>query len=234
MIFEDRAVAFIDVLGFSNIAESAATNKVALQQLEALVNMLSSAVPLLDATVSASVPDRLIPAHLYISDCIILSAPISDKEMSGYKGLDMIVMRAIQLSHFFLSAGYLLRGGISVGKVWHTESNIVGPAYQEAYKLEANGHKPYIILSDNALKYWHGGSRMCLLDGSTSFVNGLFDYYIPDSTQPGVIRKTYAQYAVTVESMLASDMKESAKDKWRWFKAFLESESIEGLKWEQA
>ena len=232
--FEDRAVAFIDVLGFKALVAGAVEREEQLKQLSGLVDLLSTAVPTLDASVNKSIAAHLIPKHIYISDCIILSAPLTDIDRQSYDGLSIVVMRAIQLAHYFLKAGYLIRGGISVGKVWHTNSNIVGPAYQEAFLLEQHGNEPIIVLSESAAKCWHGGSRMCLQKDGKVFVNGLFEYYIPNSAQHGEIERTYTKYAALADQKLAEDLPQSAKEKWSWFKEFLQTEAPEGLKWAQA
>ncbi len=102
-------------------------------------------------------------------------------------------MRCIQLTHHFLKAGYLLRGGVSIGNVCHTQTNIVGTAYQKAYNLEKNGNHPCILLSDEAKNYWdenHNGSRMCIQIGEDFIVNGLHDFYIPGNTEHGNIEDT--------------------------------------------
>lgn len=232
--FENRAVAFIDVLGFKSLVGRAAESKAHLEQLGGLVNLLSSAVPSLDSTVERSVPEHLIPRHIYISDCIILSAPLTDPNRKSYDGLAIVIMRVIQLSHYLLQAGYLIRGGISVGEVWHTSSNIVGPAYQEAFILEHNGEEPIVVLSASAAKHWKGGSRMCLRHNDKVFVNGLFDYYIPNNAQHGDIEKTYVSYADLADKMLKEDLSDSAKRKWSWFREFLRTEAPEGMKWAKA
>lgn len=233
MEFEDRAVAFIDVLGFKDLVGRAADSKAHLEQLCGLIDLLISAVPSLDSTVVSSVPEHQIPRHIYISDCIILSAPLADPNRKSYDGLAIVIMRVVQLSHYLLQAGYLIRGGISVGKVWHTTSNIVGPAYQEAYTLEHNGQEPIVVLSASAAKHWKGGSRMCLQLNGKVFVNGLFDYYIPNNTQPGIIEQTYASYAALADRMVKDDLPDSAKKKWSWFREFLRTEAPEGMKWAQ-
>ena len=140
--FEHRAVAFIDVLGFSALVSKASTDQQAFAELQNLVNVLESAIPILDSGVAKTVPIELFPKHIYISDCIILSAPISVAlpKWGHYSGLEIVVMRAIQLTHLFLNAGYLIRGGVAIGDVWHGHANIVGPAYQEAYQLETQGY----------------------------------------------------------------------------------------------
>jgi len=232
--FENRAVAFVDILGFKALVAGAADKEECPAQLSGLVDLLSSAVPTLDATVDKSVAPHLIPRHIYISDCIILSAPLTDIDRKSYDGLAIVVMRIIQLSHYFLRAGYLIRGGVSVGKVWHSASNIVGPAYQEAFLLEQTTKEPIAVLSNSAAERWKGGSRMCLQQNGKVFVNGLFDYYIPNSRQHGVIEQTYASYAALADQRLREDLPESAKEKWSWFREFLQTEAPEGLKWAQA
>jgi len=72
---------------------------------------------------------------------------------------------------------------------------------------------------------------MCLMDGNVPFVNGLFDFYIPNSTGHGVIEATYEKYEHLIAEALASQLPQSAKDKWQWFQKFLQSEKPEGLKW---
>lgn len=238
IVFEDRAVAFIDVLGFSAIVNNASKYAMATNQLQSLVELLSSVVPTLDKTVAKSVPSRLIPTHTYISDSIILSAPLSDSTVTNYNGLEILVMRCIQLTHHFLKSGYLLRGGVAVGKVWHGKSNVVGPAYQEAYLLEANESEPRIVLSEKSVAQWEkgfcSGSRMCIQKDGVTMVNGLHDFYIPGNTKHGVIDETYNKYEKITENAINGSLPQNAKDKWLWFKEYLEAESNEGRKWSVA
>lgn len=232
--FEEKAVAFIDVLGFKALVNESSINQEALSKLSALVELLAGVVPSLNAGVNASVPLHLIPKHNYISDCIILSAPLTDKKLQGYNGLEILIMRVIQLTHFFLSSGYLIRGGISIGKVWHTDTNIMGPAYQEAYLLEAEGDEPIVVLSDSASKHKIWGARMCLKKNDKVFVNGLHHFYIPGNATQGVIEETYKKYEQLTDAALNSTIPSKAKQKWSWFKEYLESESKEGRKWATA
>lgn len=225
--FEERAVAFIDVLGFSSLVEKAVMGDSEREQLQFLVSLLEDVIPILDAGVEQTVPKHLVPKHIYISDSIILSAPINDRAIKRYSGLEIVVMRAIQLTHRFLEAGYLLRGGISVGKVWHGESNIVGPAYAEAFKIENTGCKPCIVLSKSASRLWEKGfgasSRMCVLDHGSLMVNGLHDFYVPDKLHGG-IERAYKKYTQLVEKQINSSLPKGPKAKWKWFSYYLKRE----------
>jgi hypothetical protein len=224
--FEKRAVAFIDVLGFKSVVGKGAQNNYKL--LQELVCTLETAVPKLNESVASDVPNELIPKHFYISDCIILSAPLTANSDENYCGLDIVIMRAIQLTHIFLNKGYLIRGGISIGDLWHTESNIIGPAYQEAYSIETKTKAPRIELSDTAKTRWEERNKnssipnyMCLTYDERFMVNGLHDYYIQADKN---LEAVFKEYASTVEKN-----KKSADDnvnlKWSWFEKFLESES---------
>lgn len=226
--FEDRAVAFIDILGFKEAVDAARQGGNSHTDLEILIDLLETAVPNLDGTVDPTVPKDLFPKHIYISDCIILSAPLISSQMPSYRGLTILVMRVIQISHMLLSKGHLFRGGISVGPVWQTESNIVGPAYQEAYQIETKTLVPRIELSASAKSHWNGtegsSNKMCLDYMNRFMVNVLHDYYILNKSH-GAVERAYESYRRIIDSNLSgSNHPEPVRYKWWWFKEYLESE----------
>ena len=225
--FENRAVAFIDVLGFKSAVNEAVQRKDKFKELEELIRVLENAVPGLDGTVDPNVHRDLIPKHFYISDSIIVSAPLSSVNMPSYRGLSTLVMRVIQLSHILLSRGYLLRGGISVGPVWHTDSNIVGAAYQEAYQIETETCVPRVELSRSAQERWLStegpGNKMCLDYKSHFMVNVLHDFYIQDKSY-GAAKPVFENYSCVIQRNLEDNHPEPVRYKWWWFKEYLESE----------
>lgn len=227
--FEERAVAFIDILGFSQLVEEVSSGRESALALNELVTLLDQAIPFLDAGVSSQVPQILIPQHLQISDSIILSAPLRTT-LSGwenYSGLEIVVMRTIQLTQMLLKAGYLIRGGISVGKVWHAPANIIGPAYQEAYKLETTTKAPRIVLSAAALALWQkcssSGSRMCLTYDQQVMVNGLHDYYFGTDDIES-IEKSFHHFSTIIQTGIYKAQCNNTRWKWEWFDKFLSSQ----------
>ncbi|WP_228014179.1 hypothetical protein, partial [Vibrio sp. OPT46] len=58
--------------------------------LRDLIGTLENALPNLNSKVNSDVPTELIPKHIYISDSIILSAPLSSEKMKGYCGLSIL------------------------------------------------------------------------------------------------------------------------------------------------
>lgn len=225
--YKKRAVAFIDVLGFKEIVKRSIKSTAHLQVLQDLVNILDSSIPNFNNTVSATIPNNLIPEHTYISDCIILSAPLSDPNISYYSGLSTVIMRCIQLSHLLLENGYLVSGGISVGDLWHIPSNIVGIPYQEAYLLESNNKNPSIVLSESAKNHWLSLSNrpdpLCMNYKKHTIVNMYHEYYIPNNTVHGVIDDQYKKYMATINKNIVSSLPCKAKKKWRWQKEFIKS-----------
>lgn len=224
--FEKRAVAFIDVLGFKSLVERAVIERSKLDEMQDLVNLLSGSLSYLNSSVSSRVPVDLIPTHTYISDCIILSAPLSAPHYPVYRGLSVVVMRVIQLMHMFLGRGYLIRGGIAIGDVWHTGDNVVGPAYQEAYGIECDVGVPCVRLSPDAERHWietEGlDNRMCISYDDQFMVNGLHDFYAP-STLSGRVG-SFERYSAVVSEKLSTLSSQSALSKWRWIHSYLAAE----------
>lgn len=226
--FENRAVAFIDVLGFKSVVDSSMQDQKKLCELSELITVLESIVPNLNGTVDQSVPKELIPKHIYISDSIILSAPLRSDAIPRYCGLSTLVMRVIQISHILLLKGYLIRGGISVGNVWHTDSNIVGVTYQEAYQIETETKVPRIELSQSAKTLWleaKGNNPMCLDYDDHFMVNVLHEYYIQNSSD-SVVEKAFESYSRIITRNLDANYPDSIAYKWRWFKQYFESEVV--------
>ncbi|KTC78705.1 hypothetical protein [Legionella cincinnatiensis] len=91
------------------------------------------------------VPTMYEQVHLTVfSDSLVLSMPLAF-EHRIYSKLPSIIIG-------FLEKGFLLRGGISVGKLYHIDNIIFGPALVEAHKLESNEAKfPRILISDKVI-----------------------------------------------------------------------------------
>lgn len=223
--YEERAVAFIDILGFKNIVNRSAEDEEMMKVLNELVELLQTSIPSLNSNVDANFPKDLIPQHIYISDCIILSAPLRSEEIPKYCGLAAIVMRAIQVSQKLLDHGFLVSGGITIGKVWHSSRNIVGPAYQEAYLLESRNSLPCIVLSSCAESYWRNSwlnsSTMCIQRKNKTFVNLFNEYYYENNDQHGEIERKQERYNQLISSQLNSQLTCKPKLKWLWISILL-------------
>lgn len=222
--FENRVVAFVDILGFKSEIHKAENDVEYLKEFSKLIELLESSVDALDSGVRHKVPAELIPKHIVISDSIVLSAPFSVEEHPWYDGLSIIAMRCIQLTHIFLSKGYLIRGGIAIGKTCHTDNNIYGSAFQEAYNFEKKLTPPCIALTKSAqvpeilAKY----SNTFIDEGDHVRVNGLHDWYIDTKYVHGGIEDTYEDYQKTVDIYCAPEQDDEIRVKWLKFNEYLQ------------
>ena len=69
--FTDRAVAFLDVLGFKHLIEEAESNPSSLK-LDGLITVLESHVKFDNQSINSNVPAEVHPKYIFISDSIIL------------------------------------------------------------------------------------------------------------------------------------------------------------------
>lgn len=118
----DRAVAFIDILGFSQAIRSL-TTAASFDRIVGALNDLRD-----NKSVNAMI-DPEIKINIF-SDSVFLSAPLTG---NGFQG----IVRAIQnLTLDLLEQGYFLRGGLTVGKLYHDDEIVVGQGLLDAIYLE--------------------------------------------------------------------------------------------------
>ena len=156
--FSERAVAFLDLIGFKELVREAHAHDVALRQLSRLMRRIRSNEPL-NRVVNQAVPRHLHPKSLEISDSIVLSTPLIDPDHSWYSGLAVIVMRCAQIAAILSEEGYLVSGAVNVGPVEHTTRNIVGVGYQDAYACQSNVRSPAIVLCAPAAAAWQASAE---------------------------------------------------------------------------
>jgi len=136
--YEDKIVAFIDVLGFSNLVYS---DK--LEPISDYYNMI-----LTDFKAAASKKEL---EFIMISDSIVLHAPQSKDSFFA------ILKVLCSLQHKLLLKGILIRGAISFGQLYvnETDNIIVGTGLINAYNLEKKAIYPRIIIDRKIIPlYW--------------------------------------------------------------------------------
>jgi hypothetical protein len=221
--FSPHTVAYLDVLGFSRFVAEAETNQ---DKLELLDKLFNEVIPreISSEGRNSEYPENLGLKCLSDSDSIVVSAPISDK--STYPALIAVSIKAIQIAHAFLDMGFLVRGGIAVGNVHRTDSNILGTGFQEAVK-EDKGN-PRIVLTKSAeqelkkLKNegsWYWNSSFFSKDEAGQVILNLIhpeQSYFPDKDgDPGDYFRKYRETILKNLSNNALDTK--ARQKWLWF-----------------
>ncbi len=222
--FEMRAVAFLDILGFTDFVRQAEDQ--ASEEYRTLCELKAVVEAELDVS---EFHIKLKPTCTYISDSIILSAPVSSEDYSGLVG---VAIKSIQIAHQLLGMGFLLRGGISVDKAAHNASNIYGSGYNNAYETEKDkAINPRILLDEEAAKVLdndnaYQGRKIrelstFLKEGDDWIVDTLNPHssYIGDNTQdPSRLFEDYRN--IIVENLQKFPLGNKVRGKWEWMAGF--------------
>lgn len=136
--YERRVVAFLDILGFSRLVEHA-DDPEWRRAIEGVVSVMRQTL--------APNPTMADLRFTQFSDCIVISARA--EPMWGLYG---VFSGAIMLCDNMLHRQVLLRGGIAVGNLVHTDDVLFGPGLLAAYAKDTPGNPPRISLHDTAIE----------------------------------------------------------------------------------
>lgn len=146
--YTNSTVAYLDILGFSDLVRKGGEGTKQIDEIKNLLNCIAH---------ENGTPEK--PQALAISDCVILSNLLEEiidtNDGKAHSSMTGILVYSLLFSQACLLNGFLLHGGIDVGDVWHVQNDIVGPSYINAHELESKeAFFPRILLSDNAFQAW--------------------------------------------------------------------------------
>jgi len=154
MLYENRIVAFIDILGFSNIIKETAGQFGSPKNENSGISVkeLFKAFYRIRYLMGVSEPSDDVPLSRKVSqfsDSIFISFKPEDEPREFNYLLGELLYLLVQHSKHQI----LIRGGISYGPLVHTDEIIFGPALIQAYQLESRASKsPRILLPQSELK----------------------------------------------------------------------------------
>ena len=220
--FSQGTVAFLDVLGFSVLVKEAEQDTAKEPQLRQLIETLERRVQYeKSATIHPAVSEGLSPKWIFISDSIVIS---SLNDQGDDRDLAAIALKTIQVSNQLLTMGYLIRGGISRGKVWQRDGNIFGSAYMEAYRMEGQANHPRVQLTPVAEAAWNGSQNKSFFPYTVDEGVPVVDLYHPYYAAGGGYYEDYfdriSGIATGQVSALTSNPKPLAK--WEWSRDFIQ------------
>lgn len=142
--YSQRVVAFMDILGFKDLVTNVNENN----KLFKLMNYLKW---LNKSNYEGFLKECDIGKEVTVfSDSIVISYDINDVKGSVF----YILLDIIHIQLDLASLGILVRGGVSIGSLYHKEEVIFGPAMIKAYDLESKyANYPRIIVDEELLKY---------------------------------------------------------------------------------
>jgi hypothetical protein len=145
-IFTDHCVVFMDFLGFTNILRNGDAKMAALLKVLKALRASNSHFQITSHAISDHYGSvELRAAISAFSDHVVISCPL--QRMYIDKGLNentipyMIMDHArrfiAEIAAVAFTLGLLVRGGITVGKLYHHEGVVFGQALVDAYRLES-------------------------------------------------------------------------------------------------
>ncbi|PCH62530.1 MAG: hypothetical protein COC19_02640 [SAR86 cluster bacterium] len=187
--YEKSYVAFLDILGFSNMVLS--KRKEDKEKLNSYFFAVNTAIDYLKG-----IPSKQEIQSIIISDSVILTVPHGHNRQDNIKKLrNLCVAIGIIQQHLAMNNVWL-RGAISSGDTYFNapKNQIVGPAYISSYMLEqTSAVTPRVILDSKIIKELRFSSATELIDkincadeGGLHFSNWgkniLFCWRYPDGT----------------------------------------------------
>ncbi|WP_139423188.1 hypothetical protein [Chryseobacterium mulctrae] len=145
MNYENRICCFIDILGFKqHINETiTSTGEDDLNKIRSIQKILSLAKNLTDDGGFSKTK-----VTTYFSDSIVISYEFSEPSQV-YHTLNDLMFVSFELAN----QGYLTRGGVSIGKLIHTNELIFGPALVKAHELESKkAIYPRILVDEDVIE----------------------------------------------------------------------------------
>ncbi len=162
--YEERLVAFIDILGFKEIVKQSENDLSKVELIYSVLNYLKNweitekwDLKLVEIEEDAQKRDvenfdiRGKTNSTSFSDSIVVSVKVDNNvnEMTS-----TLIVNLAYIGAVLFEKGILIRGGLTIGNLVHNDNGTVfGQGLIDAYQLESNYAKyPRIILSDKLLK----------------------------------------------------------------------------------
>lgn len=150
--YQEHIICFVDLLGFSEASYDNETTK------HQILNLLTSLASFRgDFGINTSPEEHghsttIRPAISTFSDHIIMSYPT--KNLKEHHIDNMMTMSFLQkrigiIANKAIPEGFLLRGGITIGNLYHNQGVVFGEGLIDAYNLESKiAFYPRIIIAE--------------------------------------------------------------------------------------
>jgi hypothetical protein len=163
IVMEERFVAFIDILGFTDIIKQIEKHNTKdnpeLARIKSILSFMNEEttdpnyaadLPIYVKTENGIIEKELgDPRLTYVSDCIIISA---EPTLEGFKGLSRKIHK---ITADLAYDGIFCRGAISKGLLFHHDKILFGSAYIKAFKLEEEVAKyPRVIIDPDIIDFF--------------------------------------------------------------------------------
>jgi hypothetical protein len=235
--YEEQFTAFVDFLGFSEVSSGTddATRLKVLKLLQAL-SALRGEFDVQSTIQETGKTSHIKPAISTFSDHIVISYPLqpisseteSDEHLTAFIIVTQFMELFTRIAAAALRIGFLVRGGATIGKLYHARGVAFGEALVDAFQIESRTSiYPRVVLSPRITR------RPMWIENQPDVAKGNdglyhFDYFKPlllKAAPPG------ERYAATLKEWLTDVMAIITKNftefensgrlnelaKWAWF-----------------
>lgn len=143
--YEKRLVAYVDILGWSMATETKSASILfnTLEPVRERAEMYNDEFRQNLVGKFGVNPLMLNVQFGFVSDCFTLSMPVNTGSRI-YSSVSDIMRR-------FLNSGFLVRGGVTAGSLFHKDQVMFGPALVEACAIEKKGRFVGVMIDTSAI-----------------------------------------------------------------------------------
>lgn len=147
MSYIRRITAFIDILGFKHLVDQSVYDSSVQEQIFSALDRILDNKKLKDRTRLDKIDGVQVSTF---SDCAVISYPTGKGHESSFFDILMdLVYIQLDLAH----RGILIRGGVTIGELFHGDNIVFGPALNKATGLEAEvAVYPRIIMTEDTFQ----------------------------------------------------------------------------------
>lgn len=152
--YEDRAILFVDILGWTEELKRKSADEIH-RILSPFIQQGNEHNEQRREEIRQRVAERSNPLYMivqvsFFSDCFVCSMP---SEFAS-----RLCIRASHIIRDFLSQGFLVRGGLSVGELYHKDQIVFGSALVKAYEIEnKEAIFPRVLIDSSLISCLNGG-----------------------------------------------------------------------------
>ena len=235
--YEEQFTAFIDFLGFSEVSTST-DDSTRLKILNLLLSLsaLRGEFDVQSTPQETGKMHQIKPAISTFSDHIVISYPLgpisvdTGHDEHGTAVLVMVMFNKLltSIAAAALRIGFLVRGGATIGKLYHAHGVVFGEALVDAYQIESRTSiYPRVVLSRQITgrRPWIE-NQVCIMKG----VDGLYeiDYFkmlVLSASMPGdsyiANLKAWLEDVIGIITRNLAGLEEQGRlnefAKWAWF-----------------
>jgi len=163
--YEKRIIAFIDILGFSELIKESEKNPATLEKIYEVIDYFKNwekpeSWNLKTIEIEEDAQKKGLANFdlsnkstcTCFSDSIIVSIKISDGDINAI--LSTLIANISYIGSYIIQKGILFRGAITIGNIIHKDNGIIlGQGFIDAYNLESKlATFPRIVVSDKLIK----------------------------------------------------------------------------------